>query len=144
MRFAEPRFELWESRNANKQQNVSVREIRLATFICTNCTRFYTSAPFKAVLLTNYRSRWIFAVIKLRFAASQVLWNTGIIICTPRVHGRSFLRHSLKPTRIHTHTHTHTHTHRVFQKELYNDIPNFTLWRVLRKRLHFFFYSNIY
>jgi hypothetical protein len=25
---------------------------------------------------------------------------------------------------------------RVFQEELYNDIPNVTAWRVLRKRLH--------
>jgi hypothetical protein len=26
--------------------------------------------------------------------------------------------------------------YRVFQKELYNGIPNVTVWRVLRKRLH--------
>jgi hypothetical protein len=24
----------------------------------------------------------------------------------------------------------------MFQKELYNDIPNITVWQVLRKRLH--------
>jgi hypothetical protein len=26
--------------------------------------------------------------------------------------------------------------HRVFQRDLYNVIPNFTVWRVFRKRLH--------
>jgi hypothetical protein len=35
----------------------------------------------------------------------------------------------------------HRCIYRLFQKELYSGIPNVTAWRVLRRRLHFFFFE---
>jgi hypothetical protein len=40
--------------------------------------------------------------------------------------------------------HIHTPTHRVFQKELYNGIPNVAVWRVLWKLLHLDAHINIW